>query len=87
MAPARAQTATTLARSLGFQVPDMTTSTAPHVAALYRYPVKGLSAEALTQTVLTPGETVPCDRIYAIENGPGRFDADDPGCVKSRAGL
>lgn len=60
----------------------MTTSTAPpatpHITALYRYPVKGLSAEALNETALSPGETVPCDRIYAIENGPGRFDPENP---------
>ena len=49
-----------------------------HLAGLYRYPVKGLSAEALSETTLTPGETVPCDRIYAIENGPGRFDPENP---------
>lgn len=60
----------------------MTTSTTPpatpHITALYRYPVKGLSAEALNETALSPGETVPCDRIYAIENGPGRFDPENP---------
>lgn len=50
----------------------------PRVCALYRYPVKGLSPEALTQTVLTAGETVPFDRAYAIENGPGRFDPAAP---------
>ena len=50
----------------------------PHVTGLYRYPVKGLSGEALSEVELTPGETVPCDRIYAIENGPGRFDPDNP---------
>ncbi len=56
----------------------MTPSTPPHVTALYRYPVKGLSAEALSEAALSPGETVPCDRIYAIENGPGRFDPENP---------
>ena len=55
-----------------------TPASAPHVTAIYRYPVKGLSAEALNETMLTAGETVPCDRIYAIENGPGRFDPDNP---------
>lgn len=56
----------------------MTTPAEPHVTALYRYPVKGMSAERLTETTLTPGETIECDRIYAIENGPGRFDPNDP---------
>jgi MOSC domain-containing protein len=45
---------------------------------LYRYPVKGLSAEPLQRMKLQPGETVPFDRIYAIENGPGRFDPEAP---------
>lgn len=52
--------------------------TDPHAAHLYRYPVKGLSAQPLAATTLTEGETVPCDRIYAIENGPGRFDPNAP---------
>jgi uncharacterized protein YcbX len=48
------------------------------VVSLYRYPVKGLSPQALPALQLTPGETVPFDRAYAIENGPGRFDPDNP---------
>lgn len=44
------------------------------VAALYRYPVKGLSPEPLTAVDLEPGGTVPYDRAYAIENGPSGFD-------------
>ena len=51
---------------------------AGEVKALYRYPVKGLSGEALARTTLTPGDTVPGDRVYAIENGGGRFDANAP---------
>src|SRR5215212_8215112 len=42
--------------------------------AIYRYPVKGLSAEALPRTRLAPGQTIPADRRYAIENGPSGFD-------------
>jgi uncharacterized protein len=48
------------------------------VASLYRYPVKGLSPEALQGVELRAGETLPFDRAYAIENGPGRFDANAP---------
>jgi uncharacterized protein len=48
------------------------------VTSLYRYPVKGLSPEPLTETHLTAGETVLADRKYAIENGPGRFDPAAP---------
>lgn len=43
------------------------------VTGLYRYPVKGLSAEPLTEVRLEPGETIPFDRAWAIENGPSRF--------------
>ena len=46
--------------------------------AIYRYPVKGLSGETLMRTTLRPGDTVPGDRVYAIENGGGRFDANAP---------
>jgi uncharacterized protein YcbX len=48
------------------------------VAALYRYPVKGLTPEPLQSVELQPGEAVPFDRAYAIENGPGRFDPEAP---------
>ena len=48
------------------------------IAAIYRYPVKGLSAESLASTRLTAGETIPADRLYAIENGPSGFDPAAP---------
>ncbi|RFB81224.1 MOSC domain-containing protein [Methylovirgula sp. 4M-Z18] len=48
------------------------------ISALYRYPVKGLSAEALDEAELTAGGYFPGDRIFAIENGPSGFDPDDP---------
>ena len=50
----------------------------PHVQGLYRYPVKGLTPEALQSVELQPGATMPFDRAYAIENGPGRFDPEKP---------
>ena len=50
----------------------------PEVVSLYRYPIKGLSPQKLDQLSLTEGATVPGDRAYAIENGPGRFDPDNP---------
>jgi uncharacterized protein YcbX len=50
----------------------------PRVQAIYRYPVKGLSAEALARTSLAPGQTLPADRRYAIENGPSGFDPAAP---------
>jgi uncharacterized protein YcbX len=50
----------------------------PTVAALYRYPVKGLSAEPLASVAVSRGETIPFDRAYAIENGPSGFDPAAP---------
>jgi uncharacterized protein len=50
----------------------------PRVAAIYRYPVKGLSPEPLSSVTLKPGETLPFDRAYAIENGPSGFDPAQP---------
>ena len=46
--------------------------------AIFRYPVKGLTGEPLAEAGLVAGETLSGDRIYAIENGPGRFDALAP---------
>lgn len=41
------------------------------IVALYRYPVKGLSAQSLDAGVdLAPGETLPLDRAYAVWNMP-----------------
>src|SRR3712207_3020906 len=48
------------------------------VAALHRYPVKGLSPERLPGTVLEKGAYFPGDRLFAIENGPAGFDPADP---------
>jgi uncharacterized protein YcbX len=46
--------------------------------SIYRYPVKGLSPEPLTRTRLAQGQTLPADRLYAIENGPSGFDPAAP---------
>jgi len=54
------------------------TTMMPTIQAIYRYPVKGLSPEPLSGTVLAPGETIPGDRLYAIENGPSGFDPAFP---------
>lgn len=48
------------------------------IASLYRYPVKGLSPEPLSNVALAVGQTLPADRRYAIENGPSGFDPADP---------
>jgi uncharacterized protein YcbX len=48
------------------------------IAGIFRYPVKGLSGEALDGVDLAAGETLPFDRAFAIENGPGGFDPEAP---------
>src|SRR5215510_11268438 len=48
------------------------------IRAIYRYPVKGLTPQALERTWLSVGETLAADRLYAIENGPCGFDPDAP---------
>jgi MOSC domain-containing protein len=48
------------------------------IQAIYRYPVKGLSPEPLARTQLQVMETLPADRLYAIENGPSGFEPAAP---------
>jgi uncharacterized protein YcbX len=48
------------------------------VRGIYRYPVKGLSAERLSTAALVRGATIAGDRRYAIENGPSGFDPRAP---------
>jgi len=48
------------------------------IQSIYRYPVKGLTPESLPRADLTPGRTLPADRLYAIENGPSGFDPAAP---------
>ena len=48
------------------------------IQAIYRYPVKGLSPEPLARTQLKVMETLPADRLYAIENGPSGFEPAAP---------
>jgi uncharacterized protein len=51
---------------------------AAEIKAIYRYPVKGLSPEPMPRARLSAGETVPGDRLFAIENGPSQFDPRAP---------
>jgi uncharacterized protein YcbX len=45
---------------------------------LYRYPVKGLTAEALESVAVEPGGTVPWDRAFALAQGDAPFDPAHP---------
>ncbi|MDX2307093.1 MAG: MOSC domain-containing protein [Hyphomicrobium sp.] len=57
------------------------------VEAICRYPVKGLSAERLEVATLEPNQGLAFDRVYAIENGPGRFKPYAPECLHRTAFL
>jgi hypothetical protein len=48
------------------------------VASLWRHPVKGFTPERLASATLAAGGYFPCDRIYAVENGPSGFDPAAP---------
>ncbi|MGH7043929.1 MAG: MOSC domain-containing protein, partial [Acetobacteraceae bacterium] len=45
---------------------------------LYRYPVKGLSAEALEATEVAAGGAIPWDRAFALAQGDAAFDPAAP---------
>jgi len=48
------------------------------ISAIYRYPVKGLSAEKIDRVTLTPGECLPHDRRFAIALGSTVFNPQHP---------
>ena len=48
------------------------------IVSLYRHPVKGFTPERLDAVTLAAGECFPCDRLYAVEDGPSGFDPDAP---------
>jgi len=60
-------------------------SDAGRIAALFRHPVKGFTPERLALADLAPGAFFPCDRIYAVEDGPSGFDPDAPAFVPKTA--
>ena len=48
------------------------------IASIYRHPVKGFTPERLTSATLEAGACFPCDRLYAVEDGPSGFDPAAP---------
>lgn len=48
------------------------------ITRICRHPVKGFTPESLDATVLTAGACFPCDRLYAVEDGPSGFDPAAP---------
>jgi uncharacterized protein YcbX len=49
-----------------------------HIESLYRYPVKGLTPEALERAVLAPGRCIPWDRAFALAQGDSSLDVANP---------
>lgn len=48
------------------------------ITHLYRYPIKGLSPEALRRISLQAGQPIPLDRCFAIAHGTTVFDPQAP---------
>lgn len=51
---------------------------------LYRFPVKGLTAEALEWTEVEPGKCIPWDRAFALAQGDAGFDPAKPEFRRAR---
>jgi uncharacterized protein len=54
------------------------------VEHVYRYPVKGLTAEALDEVALRPDELLPWDRAFALAQGDAPFDPAEPRFLNKR---
>jgi uncharacterized protein YcbX len=54
------------------------------VEYLYRYPVKGLTAEALEVAEVAPGGCIPWDRAFALAQGDAGFDPASPTWLQKR---
>lgn len=48
------------------------------ITSLYRHPVKGFTPERLGAATLEAGACFPCDRLFAVEDGPSGFQPDAP---------
>jgi uncharacterized protein len=48
------------------------------ITGMFRYPIKGFSAEPLSQADLVPGRAIAQDRRWVVENGPSGFDPAAP---------
>ena len=51
------------------------------IASLWRHPVKGFTPERLASARLEAGGYFPCDRLYAVEDGPSGFDPQNPAWI------
>ncbi|GMG80933.1 MOSC domain-containing protein [Paralimibaculum aggregatum] len=60
------------------------TETTARLAAIHRFPVKGLGEEVLETALLTPGRHLPDDRRWALAHAGSAFDAEAPAFVSRR---
>lgn len=56
------------------------------ITSIYRYPVKGLSAEKLDQVAVTPYEGLPLDRVFTLALSATGYDPAAPGFM-AKTGL
>jgi uncharacterized protein YcbX len=49
-----------------------------YVQSLWRHPIKGFTPERLTTAELVADACFPCDRLFAVEDGPSGFDTAAP---------
>jgi GntR family transcriptional regulator / MocR family aminotransferase len=54
----------------------------PQIKSLYRYPIKGLSAQPVSGVRLEPGQPFPFDRVLALARPGSPVDGDDPKWAK-----
>ncbi len=50
----------------------------PHVAAIWRHPIKSHGREELARTLLTEGRCIPWDRRWAVAHEMAEIDLQDP---------
>ena len=54
----------------------------PVLKNIYRYPIKGLSPQAITRVALEPGGAVPFDRVFALARPGAPIDPAEPKWAK-----
>jgi GntR family transcriptional regulator / MocR family aminotransferase len=69
-------------RHLGFGAVRPTGNVMVVVSKIYRYPIKGLSAQPLSNVVLETDKPLPHDRIFALARPAAPIDRNDPKWAK-----
>jgi uncharacterized protein YcbX len=54
------------------------------VESMWRHPVKGFTPEPVREAALAAGGNFPCDRLFAVEDGPSGFDPEAPGHISKQ---